>query len=172
MGISKLVSNFHEVFVLRCFVVLNFLKGTNNPHILSNFAGKYFSPTWKIIRYSDEILSNTFIFCGVVCWNAYHLRFLHCATLRIKGIDPHTPSFIDQALSFVHRRGCFTNNSSTFLYHYDVIMSAMASQITSVSILCSTVCSGADKKNTKASRHWPLWGKSTGDRWISLTKCQ
>ena len=26
------------------------------------------------------------------------------------------------------------------------------------------------KENIKAPRHWPLWGKSTGDRWISLTK--
>ena len=33
----------------------------------------------------------------------------------------------------------------------------MASQITTVSIVCSTVCSGTDKK-IKASRHWPLWG--------------
>ena len=28
------------------------------------------------------------------------------------------------------------------------------------------------KKNTKAPRHWPLWGESTGDRWIPLTKGQ
>ena len=32
-------------------------------------------------------------------------------------------------------------------------------------------CSGMDKKN-KAPRHWPLWGESTGDQWIPLTKGQ
>ena len=28
------------------------------------------------------------------------------------------------------------------------------------------------KENSKAPRHWPLWGESTGDRWIPLTKGQ
>ena len=28
------------------------------------------------------------------------------------------------------------------------------------------------KKDTKAPRHWPLWGESTGDRWIPFTKGQ
>ena len=46
----------------------------------------------------------------------------------------------------------------------DVIMSAMASQITSVSTVCSTVCSAED--------HWPLWGESTGHRWFPFTKGQ
>ena len=50
--------------------------------------------------------------------------------------------------------------------HYsDVIMNMMASQITGVSSVCSTVCSGAGQKNIKAPRHWPLWGESTGHRW-------
>ena len=43
--------------------------------------------------------------------------------------------------------------------HYgDVILSAMAFQFTGVQIVCSTVCSGADKENNKAPRHCPLWG--------------
>ena len=51
--------------------------------------------------------------------------------------------------------------------HYsDIIMSAMA-QITCVSIVCSTVCSSADRGNIKAPRHWPLWGESTGDRHVN-----
>ena len=28
------------------------------------------------------------------------------------------------------------------------------------------------KENIKAPRHWPLWGESTGDRWIPCIKCQ
>ena len=46
--------------------------------------------------------------------------------------------------------------------HYgDVIMSTIASQITSVSIVYSTVCVQAEiKENIKAPRHWPLFRNS------------
>ena len=50
-------------------------------------------------------------------------------------------------------------------FHYNgVIMSAMASQITGISIVYSTVCSGAE--NISAPRHWPLCGEFTGDQWF------
>ena len=39
-------------------------------------------------------------------------------------------------------------------------------KITSVSIVCSTVCSGPDQRKHQSSAHWPLWGESTGDRWV------
>ena len=52
------------------------------------------------------------------------------------------------------------------LYHYhDVIMSAIASQITSLAIVYSTVYPGADQRKQKGLRHWPLCGEFTGDRW-------
>ena len=46
-------------------------------------------------------------------------------------------------------------------YHYSgVIMGALGSQITGVSIICSTVVFvHAQIKNTKAPRHWALWGE-------------
>ena len=53
------------------------------------------------------------------------------------------------------------------LHYNDIIMSAVASQITSISIVCSTV-----KENIKAPRHWPLCGEFTDDRWIPRTKDQ
>ena len=54
--------------------------------------------------------------------------------------------------------------------HYgDVIMGAIASQITSLTIVYSTVYSDADQRKIKASRHWPLCGEFTGDRWIPRT---
>ena len=57
--------------------------------------------------------------------------------------------------------------------HYDdVIMGAIASQITSQTIVYSTVYSDAGKKNIKAPRHWPLCGEFTGDRWIPRTNGQ
>ena len=54
----------------------------------------------------------------------------------------------------------------------DVMISAMASQITGVSILSSTVSSNANQWNTEASRHWSFWGESICHRWIPLTKGQ
>ena len=63
--------------------------------------------------------------------------------------------------------------NAVICYHYnDVIMGAMAPQITSVSIVYSTAGSGRDQSNITVSRHWPLWGEFTDDRWIPLTKGQ
>ena len=54
--------------------------------------------------------------------------------------------------------------------HYcDVIMGTVASQITSLTIVYSTVYSGENKANSKAPRHWLLCGKFTGDRRIPRT---
>ena len=57
--------------------------------------------------------------------------------------------------------------------HYsEVIMRAMASQITSLTIVHSAVYHAQIKENIKAPRHWPLCGKFTGDRWIPRTNGQ
>ena len=60
-----------------------------------------------------------------------------------------------------------------FLKHYtDFIMGAIASQITSLTIVYWAVYSGADQRNIKAPRHWPLCGEFTEDRWIPRTNGQ
>ena len=81
--------------------------------------------------------------------------------------------------SYLHvqeaRRKCFSKNVwlTYIIHHYtDVIVSAMASQITGVSIVCSVFGLGADQRNIKASRHCPLCREFTGDRWILRTKGQ
>ena len=57
--------------------------------------------------------------------------------------------------------------------HYsDVIMSAMASQITGVSMFAQLFVQAQIKENFEAPRHWPLWGEFTGHRWIPLTRGQ
>ena len=67
---------------------------------------------------------------------------------------------------------CVVNRINTKRVHYnDVIMSLIASQITSLTIVYSTVYSEI-KENIKAQRHWPLCGEFTGDRWIPRTKGQ
>ena len=52
----------------------------------------------------------------------------------------------------------------------NVIMSPMASQITSLTIVYSI--EAQIKEDIKAPRHWPLWGEFTGDRWIPRIKGQ
>ena len=46
-------------------------------------------------------------------------------------------------------------------------MSAMASRLFAYLFVQAQI-----KENNQAPRHWPLWGESTGDRWIPLTKGQ
>ena len=55
-------------------------------------------------------------------------------------------------------------------HHYiDVIMIAMASQITSLVVATQLFIKAQIIENIKAPRHWPLCGKLTRDRWIPLT---
>ena len=56
-----------------------------------------------------------------------------------------------------------------FIRYIDVIMGAMATQITSLTIVHSTIYWGTDKKNIKAPCHWPLCGEFNGARWIPRT---
>ena len=61
---------------------------------------------------------------------------------------------------------CTTNGNLKFpnyCFHYsDVIMGAMASQITSLTIVYSTVYSC---ENIKAPRHWSLWPVNSPHKW-------
>ena len=71
------------------------------------------------------------------------------------------------------KKGNFLLIKCVCRFHYtDVIMSTMASQITGILIVCSTVCSGADQRNIRAVHHWPLWEEYTIDRLIPLTEGQ
>ena len=64
----------------------------------------------------------------------------------------------------------WSKNMNHRLHHIDAIVSAMASQITSVLIFHPTVYSQAVQRNIKHPRHWPMWGEFNGERWISRTK--
>ena len=50
-----------------------------------------------------------------------------------------------------------------FNHYSDVVMDAMASQITSLTIVYSTFIQAEIKENIKAPRHWPLSWEVTGD---------
>ena len=74
---------------------------------------------------------------------------------------------IDKSLfNFMLVRQIYHVARNEITYYNDVIMSAMASQITSLTIGYS------DKRNIKAPRRWPLLGKFAGDGWIPRTKGQ
>ena len=51
-------------------------------------------------------------------------------------------------------------------------MTAIASQIASLTIVYSTVYSGTDQRKHQTPRHCPLGGEFTGDRKIPRTKGQ
>ena len=61
--------------------------------------------------------------------------------------------------------------SKYYTHRTDDIMDAMSSQITSVSIVCFTVCSGTDK-NINLHVTGLCEGESTGDMLTPLTKGQ
>ena len=68
---------------------------------------------------------------------------------------------------------CFNGLKIIYALHYrEAMMSAMASQITGVSIVYSTVCSGADQRKYQSSASLAFVGEFTGDRWIPRTKGQ
>ena len=66
---------------------------------------------------------------------------------------------------------CIKSAVFRFNHHSDITMSTMVSQITGISTVCSTVCPDAHQVKHQ-SCHWPLWGESTGERWVLLTKGQ
>ena len=58
------------------------------------------------------------------------------------------------------------------LHYNDVMMSTMASRITSLTIDTQPFIQVQIKENINAPRHWSLCGEFTGDQWIPRTKDQ
>ena len=98
--------------------------------------------------------------CNVVYQTNCRLDFGHATVWQLLIDRPHAiPGWSVHALQESNR-------------YSDVIMSAMASQITGIAIVCSTVCSGTDPRNHQIPCNWTLWGESTGDWRIPLSKGQ
>ena len=92
-----------------------------------------------VFVYAHKVLKTDVIYIWGLCLAPWATRCLTWPTTRL----------------FVH-----TNNNGD---HYnDVIMGTMASQITSLTIVYSTVIQAPIKENIKAPRHWPLCGTSPG----------
>ena len=102
--------------------------------------------TWLVIQY---------ILHGLCAWSA-----LSCALLCLGTDQFNIPCWVISWEVFIEgRQGCYTGTR-----HYDdVIMSAMASEITSLTIVYSTVYSGADEREHQSSA--PLAFVRGSDRW-------
>ena len=87
--------------------------------------------------------------------------WLNCAD---RSTDPNNKIIADpnSGLQRVNYKG-YNSFGVVHCNNIDVIMTTMASQITSLTVVYSTVYSDADKKKPiKAPRHWPLCGEFTG----------
>ena len=113
-----------------------------------------------ILQKSDRVITSSHCLPRDAChiWNKKQ-RFCHWSLFLLWIRQPQRNSKLRSP--FPHRPIWYRK---ALLHYSDVRMNAMASQITGVSIDYSTVCSGADQENLKATRHWPLWGEYTGDR--------
>ena len=134
---------------------------------------------WFILQLANgSTLGSSYIRCfwvpsgldGKLSYQYCHLNVVACPFAR-KPCKWDTVVFKSFVCSFINI-DLFLRKShmKTVLHYIDVIMDAMASQITSLTIVSSTVYSGANQRNIKALRHWPLWGEFTGDRWIPRKK--
>ena len=98
----------------------------------------------------------------------------HCQFIVPRKKIQELSTKFDPSLSLVRSLGSsHLSDSNIHWEHYnEVIMDVMASQITSLTIVYSTVYSGADQRKHQAPGHWPLCGEFTGDRWITRTNGQ
>ena len=150
-----------------------------------------------LLRFSPEIKRK---FCLLLSWsvflknnqlcffNEYRVTYPLYTRFFIKLQNWHIPSY-PTALTLIFLRkiawktrekgyhnmvyGALFIQRALYRIHYcDVRMCVVASQITSLTIVYSSVYSDADKKTIKALRHWPLCGEFTGDRWVPRTNGQ
>ena len=126
-------------------------------------------PVYKL-SYSFSLTKNIFLFSTQL-----QLEGLRYSSVPVvNGSMPILDVVITRSFHLLERPLRYIKTSPRWsdIHNNDVIMGAVASQITSLGIVFSTVYSGADQRNTKALRHWPLWGEFTGDRWIPRTNGQ
>ena len=69
--------------------------------------------------------------------------------------EPYQPFSVGNALQWRHNDRNLTIKVFWALYSLNWTIRVVQAQF---------------KENIKARRHWPLWGESSGDRWIPLTK--
>ena len=114
---------------------------------------------------SQTTLSNAFSWMKML---EFRLRFHWSLFLRVQltitGDKPLSKPMNQWWLVYWRIYASLGLNELRFLHHSDVIMSAMACQITSVTIVYSTVCSGADQRKHQSSASLALVRET--HRWL------
>ena len=142
---------------------------------------------WSLIHHDAYVTSlysrndqGAFIIYIGLKWNImkYHLSMTYHLNNHI-GISHRTRSWdchtLCKMLKWLDDKSwCYGWKSfrEIWVHFSDVIISAMASQIPASWWFAQPFRQTQIKENTKAPRHWPLWGEFTGDRWIPLTQGQ
>ena len=109
-------------------------------------------------------------------WNAFNWNQIFVYWFKFRSIT--CLRVLSAVNRFWIRLGCGAIQSGDDKWHYnDVIMGTMAFQITSLTIVYSTVYSGADQRKHQSSASLAfvcVWGGggSPGDRWIPRTNGQ
>ena len=105
------------------------------------------------------------------CYAVHSGTLIECAVFCSIPMIPERPRCFGLAVE--HENYCCIcgkNSTGSFeadeIHYDDVIMDAIASQITSLASVYSDVWLDGHQKNIKAPRHWPLCVEFTGDRWI------
>ena len=79
-------------------------------------------------------------------WDMWPCVYIYTSILHLRDIIDHR-----KLVRLGKDRHCIVHNIDTTTHYSDVIMGAMASQITSLTIVCSTVYSGADQRKQQSS---------------------
>ena len=127
--------------------------------MLYDFSHYYlFIITLTICHYQLRRMSTSLLRCPVFC------RF-HDDVIKWKHFPCDRPFMRGIHRSPVNspHKGQWRGVLMFSLIHYtDVILTTMASQITSLTVVYSTVYSDADQRKHQIPRHWPLCGAFTG----------
>ena len=119
------------------------------------------------------------IFLGIYCIAKLHFLFLSLKNLlrsthKCRYCFPLAGFFADEYCKARHTNHLAVNHAASIneYYYDDVIMTTLASQITSLTVVYSTVHSDADQRKHQSSASLAfVWGIHR-DRWIPRTKGQ
>ena len=110
------------------------------------------------------------------CWRSEtQLCTYDVSLMKLRELIVHVHIVFGVAFGFIKYQKCLLSNHDCcklHMHYNDIIMSAMSSQITSLTIVYSTVYSGADEKTPKLRVTGLCEREFSGDPWIPFTKDQ
>ena len=159
--------NFIPLLLVWCVLGIRW-RFSHHPHFITNCVAVLSQWTNHLRTYNP--IKRIWGACQVQ-WNTSLLRFASIYGLQYKGMkrDSFVAECEAQKLKcecwFIAQWDWWDGNGELvkLVKHYiDVIMTTVASQITSLKVVYSTVYSDADQRKRQTPRHWPLCGEFTG----------